>query len=58
MALEKKKKETVKRKEMVITLKSKPKPSNSVESPQFKSNLDRKRRDFRKKGTRGSSWIG
>lgn len=57
MALDKKKKEISNRKEMVITLKSKPKP-NSVESSKFKSNVDRKRRDFRKKGTRGSLWIG
>ena len=53
---EKKKGKT--RKEMTITLKSKPKASDSARSDQFVPDWKQKRRDTKQKGTRGPSWIG
>ena len=47
-----------KKKEMIITLKSKPLKSDPVSSTRLKSDPKRKQRDFKKKGTRGNAWIG
>ncbi|MDQ1279664.1 MAG: hypothetical protein QG670_926 [Thermoproteota archaeon] len=47
-----------KRKEMTIVLKSKPKTSDNSISSQTNTKVNLKRRDSKKKGTRGPSWIG
>ena len=52
------KKKTDKRKEMKIVLKSKPTGSTSVMSTQAPQHPNQKPQSFKKKGTRGPSWIG
>ena len=47
-----------KKKEMTITMKSEPLKSASGSSTRPLTELKRKSRDYKKKGTRGSSWIG
>ena len=48
-----------KKREMTITMKSESlKPGSGGPSRPLKEPVKRKERDFRKKGTRGASWIG
>lgn len=47
-----------KRKEMIITLKSKPKSLNPDSSNPSLSKSNHKPHSFGKKGTKGPSWIG
>ena len=58
MLMSKDKKNTGKRKEMKIVLKSKPLNSDIIHPTQFEPTLNSKPKDARKKGTRGPSWIG
>jgi hypothetical protein len=48
-----------KKREMTITMKSESlKPGSGGLARHLKEPVKRKQRDFRKKGTRGASWIG
>ncbi len=57
MILDKGESKARKRKEMTITLKSKPLPS-TVAALGMPAESSRKVKDYKKKGTRGPAWIG
>jgi hypothetical protein len=46
------------RKDMIITMKSKPLKSGQTDMAHIDSDNNARPKDYKKKGTRGSAWIG
>ena len=46
------------KKDMIITMKSQPLKPGQVDTTHIGSNSKARPKDFKKKGTRGTAWIG